>query len=72
MAMNTSIFTADRYTHIKIVVMALIGAVAVSLLSIQAYKANTDFVFLDSTINSVAASVAPAMAAIEPTARSRS
>ena len=70
--MNTSILTADRYTHIKIVVIALIGAIAVSLLSIQAYKANANFVILDNTINSVAASVAPAMAAIEPTARSRS
>jgi hypothetical protein len=52
--MNTSIFTADRTTHIKIVVMALVTAIAVTMLSIAAYKANIEFAVVDDTIHASA------------------
>lgn len=34
--MNTSLFTADRDTHIKIVIVAIIAAIAVTTISINA------------------------------------
>jgi hypothetical protein len=34
--MNTSLFTADRDTHIKIVVVALVAAIAVATVAINA------------------------------------
>lgn len=34
--MNTSIFTADRDTHIRIVIVALVAAIAVTTVAINA------------------------------------
>lgn len=38
--MNTSLFTADRDTHIKIVIVALVAAIAVSTVAINARLAH--------------------------------
>jgi hypothetical protein len=38
--MNWSIFTADRSTHLKIVVVGLVGALLVALIGISAHKLN--------------------------------
>jgi hypothetical protein len=40
--MNHSIYSADRATHLKIVVVALVAAVAVTGLSITARVSNSD------------------------------
>ncbi len=40
--MNHSIYSADRATHLKIVVVALVAAVVVTGLSISARLSNTD------------------------------
>ena len=40
--MNHSIYSADRATHLKIVVVALVAAVAVTGLSISARLTNSD------------------------------
>ena len=40
--MNHSIYSADRATHLKIVVMALLAAVLVTGLSISAHLSNSD------------------------------
>ena len=40
--MNHSIYSADRATHLKIVVVALVAAVAVTGLSISARLSNSD------------------------------
>jgi hypothetical protein len=40
--MNHSIYSADRATHMKIVVVALVAAVAVTGLSISARLSNSD------------------------------
>ena len=38
--MNASLFTADYNTHIKIVVVALISAIAIAVVGIKAHVAN--------------------------------
>jgi hypothetical protein len=43
--MSTSLLDADRDTHIKIVVVALVTAIAISSLGIRAYRANLELVF---------------------------
>ena len=40
--MNHSIYSADRATHLKVVVVALVAAVAVTGLSISARLSNSD------------------------------
>jgi hypothetical protein len=40
--MNHSIYSADRMTHLKIVVVALVAAIAVAGLSISARSTSTD------------------------------
>ena len=40
--MNHSIYSADRATHLKVVVMALVAAVLVTGLSITARLSNSD------------------------------
>ena len=39
--MSASLFDADRNTHLKIVVIALIAAIAVAIVGIKAHVANT-------------------------------
>jgi len=43
--MSTSFLDADRDTHVKIVVVALVAAIAISLLGISAYRANPELAF---------------------------
>ena len=38
--MNTSLFTADRDTHVKIVIVALVAAIAVTTVAINARLPN--------------------------------
>lgn len=46
--MSTSLLDADRDAHVKIVVVALVTAIAVSLLGISAYRANPELAFAES------------------------
>jgi len=45
--MNHSLFTADRLTHLKIVVVALFAATAIAAFSVSARLANPDMVTAD-------------------------
>ena len=51
--MNASLFTANRNTHIKIVVVALIGAITVALItinnSVRTSATNTDVIGVSRT-----------------------
>ncbi len=46
--MNTLLFTTDRNTHIKIVVVALVAAIAVAAIGINAHLAETTQLSLPS------------------------
>jgi len=45
--MSTSFLDADRETHVKIVVVALVAAIAMSLLGISAYRANLELALVE-------------------------
>jgi len=45
--MSTSFLDADRETHVKIVVVALVAAIAMSLLGISAYRANLELALME-------------------------
>ena len=40
--MNHSIYSADRTTHLKIVVVALVGGIAIAGLGLLSHAANSD------------------------------
>jgi hypothetical protein len=48
--MNHSIYSADRMTHLKIVVVALVAAIAVAGLGITAHSTSDDYAQAASVI----------------------
>ncbi len=57
--MSTSLLDADRGTHVKIVIVALIAAIAMSLLGMSAYRANLEVAFAEGQPGARVLAVSP-------------
>ena len=64
--MSTSLLDADRDTHVKIVVVALIAAILMFLLGISAYRANPELAFAEGQPVARALTVSPTAPPGEP------